>query len=49
MGWTDGSNYLDKADFCQAANQVAGSEPGGISVRVWPAGSPSDPPGGEVW
>ena len=49
LGWSDGSNYLDKIDFCQAPNQVAGSEPGGITVRVWPAGAPSYSPGGETY
>lgn len=49
LGWTDSSNYNDKLDFCQAPNQTGGSEPGGISVRMWPAGAPDSPPGGEVW
>ena len=45
--WTDGSWYLDRIDFCQAA-QVSGSEPGGISCRVRPVGAPTTPPGGEI-
>ncbi len=45
--WTDGSYYIDKIDFCQAP-QTSGSEPGGISCRVWPAGAPTTPPGGEI-
>ena len=49
VGWTDGSYYTDKIDFCQAPGQTAGTEPGGISVRVWPQGAPSHPTGGESW
>lgn len=48
LGWTDGCYYTDKVDFCQAP-QSSGSEPGGISVRVWPQGAPCHPNGGEVY
>jgi len=44
---SDGSSYTDKTDFCQSW-QNAGSEPGGISVRMWPEGAPTSPPGGEI-
>ena len=46
VAWTDGSGYDDKRDFCQAP-QGHGQEPGGISVRVWPAGIHQHAPGGE--
>lgn len=49
VGLTDGSSYIDKADFCQSQWQSPGSEPGGISVQIWPAGAPQYPPGGEQW
>jgi hypothetical protein len=49
VGLTDGSSYVDKADFCQSQWQSSGSEPGGISVTMWPAGAPYYPPGGEQW
>ncbi len=45
VGWTDGSGYVDKTDFCQFPD-LAGKEPGGISVRVWP-NAPYWPTGGE--
>jgi hypothetical protein len=48
VAWTDGSSYSDKVDFCQNPNQQAGQEPGGISVRVWPAGASHHPHGGET-
>ena len=47
VGWSDGSGYHDKTDFCQSYD-VAGKEPGGISVRVWPK-APYWPTGGESW
>ena len=47
VAYSDGSSYTDKTDFCQAW-QNAGSEPGGISVQVWPNGAPYYPPGGEI-
>ncbi len=47
VAYSDGSFYNDKTDFCQAW-QNAGSEPGGISVTVWPNGAPWGPPGGEM-
>jgi hypothetical protein len=46
FAWTDGSYYVDKKDYCQA-QQRSGSEPGGISVRIWPEGAPTWPTGGE--
>jgi len=49
VGMTDGSFHLDKADFCQSQWQGAGSEPGGLSVQIWPEGAPDYPPGGEQW
>jgi hypothetical protein len=49
VGLTDGSFYTDKADFCQSQGQSPGSEPGGITVRVWPEGAPGYPTGGEQW
>ncbi len=49
VGLTDGSYYGDKVDFCQNPNQSAGSEPGGISLQIWPTGAPGYPPGGEQW
>ena len=49
VGLTDGSFYLDKADFCQVQWQTPGSEPGGLSLRMWPEGAPQYPPGGEMW
>jgi hypothetical protein len=45
--WTDGSCYIDVVDFCQAP-QAPFTEPGGISVRMWPTGFPIGPTGGEV-
>jgi hypothetical protein len=45
--WTDAWCYVDQVDYCQSP-QVAGQEPGGISVRMLPAGLPPGPPGGEV-
>lgn len=44
--WTDATCYVDLIDFCQAP-QTPGDEPGGISVRLFPAGFPTTPPGGE--
>ena len=49
LGWTDGSGYIDKADFCQAQYQSPGTSPGGISVSVWPYDIPTEAPGGEQW
>ena len=46
VGWTDGSGYVDKIDFCQTPWQEPFTEPGGISVRVWP-NAPYWPTGGE--
>ncbi len=47
VAWTDGSCYVDLVDFCQSP-QIPGQEPGGISVRMFPVGSPTAPPGGEI-
>ncbi len=47
-GWTDGSSYTDKTDFCQDPWQQAGQSPGGISVTVWPDNAPYSPPGKEI-
>jgi Flp pilus assembly pilin Flp len=49
VGLSDGSSCTDKADFCQSQYQSAGSEPGGISLQIWPSGAPGYPPGGEQW
>jgi len=38
MGRTDGSQYEDKTDFCQAPYQAPFTEPGGISVCEYPVG-----------
>lgn len=48
VGFSDGSYYNDKVDFCQA-EQTGGQSPGGISVQMWPWGAPTSPPGGESW
>ena len=48
VGWTDGSSYTDKTDFCQDPWQQAGQSPGGISVTVWPEKAMFSPPGGEI-
>ena len=48
VGWTDGSSYTDKIDFCQDPWQQAGQSPGGISVTVWPEKAMFSPPGGEI-
>lgn len=47
VAWTDGTCMVDQVDFCQSP-QTPGEEPGGISVRMLPVGSPATPPGGEV-
>ncbi len=47
FGWTDGTCFLDKRDFCQT-DQVAGNPPGGIILTMFPAGAPTTPPGGEL-
>ena len=49
VGFTDGSYYTDKADFCQAQHQEPGQSPGGISVQVWPENALHSPAGGELW
>ena len=48
LGFTDGSYYKDKVDFCQSPWQSAGDSPGGISVQVWPEGALWGPMGGEI-
>jgi hypothetical protein len=48
VGWSDGSHYTDKVDFCQDPWQQAGNPPGGISVTVWPENAPYSPPGMEI-
>jgi hypothetical protein len=47
VGWTDGTCYIDLIDFCQST-QTPGGEPGGVSVRMFPAHAPWSPPGGET-
>jgi hypothetical protein len=47
VAYSDGGFYNDKTDFCQAW-QNPGSEPGGISVAMWPNGAPWSPMGGEM-
>ena len=47
VGFTDGTCFRDLVDFCEST-QTAGEEPGGISVRMFPFGTPSHPPGGEL-
>jgi hypothetical protein len=47
VGWSDGSSYTDKIDFCQDPWQQAYQSPGGISVTMWPDTAPHAPPGGE--
>lgn len=47
VAWTDGTCYIDLIDFCQAPQQP-GQEPGGISVRMFPAGFHTSPTGGET-
>ena len=49
VAFTGGSFYIDKVDFCQDVYQAPGTEPGGISVRVWPRGAPLVPSGGELF
>ena len=34
FAWTNGSEYIDKVHYCEA-RQIAGEEPGGISVHNW--------------
>ncbi len=46
VGWTDGTCHIDLVDFCQSP-QTPHDEPGGISVRMFPADAPWAPPGGE--
>ena len=52
VAWTDATCYVDLIDFFQSP-QTPGSEPGGISVRMFPSGAPTFPLGGEsthaVW
>jgi hypothetical protein len=48
VGWTDGSFYTDRTDFCQDPYQQAGQSPGGISVTVWPEKAQNSPLGGEI-
>ncbi len=47
VGWSDGSSYTDKLDFCQDPWQQPFQSPGGISVTMWPQNAPSAPQGGE--
>lgn len=47
-GWTDGSGYLDRLDFCQQIGQMSGQPAGGIQIAGVPNPAfPNNPTGGE--
>ncbi len=47
FGWTDGTCFIDKIDFCQTP-QPPGTPPGGLILTMWPVNGPTTPPGGEI-